>query len=60
MNVILLNLLIAQMTSAYESVKDSSREYRLLQRAKQALEYKVRRSFVFLPLLACVCGLNLV
>ena len=49
--VILLNLLIAQMTSAYESVKDSSREYRLLQRAKQALEYKVPH----LPLRPTAC-----
>lgn len=39
--VILLNLLIAQMTSAYDQAKKLSVEYRLLQRARTALECRL-------------------
>lgn len=44
-NIILINLVIAQMTSAYDMVVEHSNEYRLLQRARLAIEYKdIRRA----------------
>lgn len=52
----LLNLLIAQITSAYDGVREQSREFRQLQRALMVLEYKDQRAA--LPLFTFIVALS--
>ena len=56
-NILIVNLLIAQMTSAYENVRQASSQHRLRHLAFLAIEYTNQRSM--LPLWADVILLNL-